>query len=152
MPAMLRNRRGLPPRTGTSTWRGPRAGRGRVTVGTPVWHRTCTPPSLTVHPRQGTSRVDPGRSGPLDGTRILAVDDDAAALRMLAAVLSREGATVETADSAKRGLALVEAFAPHDLLSDLSMPGEAGFWLIEQIRSAERRRGVAALPAAAVRR
>jgi CheY-like chemotaxis protein/anti-sigma regulatory factor (Ser/Thr protein kinase) len=89
-------------------------------------------------------------SGRLAGLRVLAVDDDDDALSLIVALLSREGAHVATASSAREALALCGRFDPDVLLSDLSMPDEDGFWLIEQIRREEARQRAPRRPAAAV--
>jgi CheY-like chemotaxis protein len=93
---------------------------------------------------------EPATLAALSGIRVLVIDDDDDALQLLAAFLRRHGARVATANSARSGLERRRDFTPDVLLSDLSMPGEDGFWLIERIRDEESRRSTARLPAAAV--
>jgi signal transduction histidine kinase/ActR/RegA family two-component response regulator len=89
----------------------------------------------------------------LDGLRVLVVDDEADARRMLAMVLEGVGARVTTAASAADALAaLAEAAEKEDgpdvLVSDVGMPEQDGYDLIREVR----RRGNSAqdLPAVAL--
>jgi CheY-like chemotaxis protein len=76
------------------------------------------------------------RSGELAGVRILVVDDDAACRRAYRRLLTAAGATVETAPGAQQGLATFHRTRPHVVVSDLSLPGEDGCWLMRRIRAA----------------
>jgi PAS domain S-box-containing protein len=70
----------------------------------------------------------------LDGLRVLVVDDEPDARRLIAKVLSDAGAAVTTAGGAAEAL---QRIARHDLLvSDLGMPEADGFDLIRALRSA----------------
>lgn len=71
----------------------------------------------------------------LEGTRILAVDDDEDARALLYEVLTSEGAIVVTASSAREALQCVEQFRPHMLVSDIGMPGEDGYSLLRRVRA-----------------
>jgi CheY-like chemotaxis protein len=71
----------------------------------------------------------------LDGCRVLAVDDDADALDLIARVLDRAGATVHTAASVPRAMAVIGETPLDVVLADLQMPGEDGFALIERLRA-----------------
>jgi CheY-like chemotaxis protein len=86
----------------------------------------------------------------LDGLRLLVVDDDADARRLLGRVLGEVGASVTLAASAQEAMQalLNPAPAPHVLISDLSMPDEDGFDLIREVRNAGH--SVQKLPAIAV--
>jgi two-component system CheB/CheR fusion protein len=68
------------------------------------------------------------------GWRVLAVDDYVDALTPFAEVLRLEGAVVDVADSAKKGLALLEANTYDLLVSDLGMPEMDGFQFIAEVR------------------
>jgi signal transduction histidine kinase/ActR/RegA family two-component response regulator len=70
----------------------------------------------------------------LSGLRILAVDDDSDARSMLQSVLESYGADVLTASSARDALVAVVGWKPDLILSDIGMPGEDGYSLIEKIR------------------
>ncbi|MBT1540026.1 response regulator [Ralstonia solanacearum] len=86
----------------------------------------------------------------LDGLRVLAVDDNAESLGVIALMLERYGAEVITVSSgaaALDALAHAAGSAPFDaLVSDLAMPGMDGMQLLRAIRA----RGLTELPAIAV--
>ncbi len=72
----------------------------------------------------------------LDGLRILVVDDEADARRLLIRILQAGGAAVTAADSAFAAIDLLPTVRPNLLVSDLGMPSKDGFELIREIRSA----------------
>jgi PAS domain S-box-containing protein len=71
----------------------------------------------------------------LDGLRIVAVDDEADARRVLSKVLGEAGAIVTAAATVSEALRAVEEVKPHVLVSDLAMPDEDGYDLIHQVRA-----------------
>jgi signal transduction histidine kinase/CheY-like chemotaxis protein len=82
---------------------------------------------------------------PLEGIRVLLVDDDDDMRCAVSAVLEQQGAGVTAVPSAAAALAVLERWRPHVLLSDLSMPGESGYDLMRKVASRD-----ATLPAAAL--
>lgn len=72
---------------------------------------------------------------PLEGVRILAVDDDYDSLMLLSMLLSRQGAEVETASSVDEAFEHLRQRRPHLLVSDVCMPGENGVELLGRMRS-----------------
>ncbi len=84
----------------------------------------------------------------LDGLRVLVVDDEPDARRLLVRLLEEVGATVTAAGSAAEALDALAKSRPEVLVSDIGMPGEDGYDLISQVR----RRGLRArdLPAVAL--
>jgi PAS domain S-box-containing protein len=70
----------------------------------------------------------------LGGVRILVVDDEADALRLVGKVLAETGASITMVGSAREAMEAVKKEVPHVLISDLGMPGEDGFDLIQWIR------------------
>ncbi len=71
----------------------------------------------------------------LDGISVLVVDDEEDARSLLLVVLSKAGAKVRTAGSARRALELWRELAPDVLISDIGMPEQDGYALIETIRA-----------------
>ncbi len=71
----------------------------------------------------------------LAGVRVVAVDDDADARKLLGTVLTRCRATVTVVASAAEALEAVRRERPDVLLSDVEMPGEDGYALIAQVRA-----------------
>nr|MBA3241074.1 response regulator [Acidobacteriota bacterium] len=108
-----------------------------------------------VHPT-ATGGRDFGGSIPfncpprLDGLRVLVVDDEADTLDLLSSLLERCGAEVTTAASAAEALESFAARTPEILISDIGMPGEDGYALIESIRALEAQRGGDRTPAIAL--
>ena len=83
----------------------------------------------------------------LDGVRILVVEDETDARTLVATVLQRQGAVVDTAASVAQALETLEQSLPDVLLSDIAMPGVDGYELIQRVRSTP---AWARLPAAAL--
>jgi PAS domain S-box-containing protein len=75
-----------------------------------------------------------GTDIPLSGVRILVVDDEADALRLVGKVLAEAGASITMAGSVREAIVAVEKEVPHVLISDLGMPDEDGFDLIQWVR------------------
>jgi CheY-like chemotaxis protein len=84
----------------------------------------------------------------LSGIRVLTVDDDPEARGLMTAILTQFGAEVLTVSSAYEVLALLDAFQPDVLVSDIGMPGIDGYGLIQEIRTCSFREG--RLPAIAL--
>jgi signal transduction histidine kinase len=70
----------------------------------------------------------------LDGLRVLVVDDEADARRVLVMVLEQVGALVTAAGSVPDAIASLHEARPDVLVSDLGMPVQDGFDLIRQVR------------------
>jgi CheY-like chemotaxis protein len=85
----------------------------------------------------------------LGGLRVLVVDDDLDTLEMLKVILHNRGAEVQTASSAREALEALERSLPDALVSDLAMPEQDGYELIELIRQRDPGRG-GNIPAAAL--
>lgn len=91
-----------------------------------------------VHPRRSS---DPGDTPRLEGMKILVVDDDSDARRLLAHLLSDCGADVVEASSAATAFQEVTRFRPDVLVSDIAMPGSDGYRLIRAVRALPGDRG-----------
>lgn len=70
----------------------------------------------------------------LDGLRVLVVDDEADARRILVMVLEQVGAIVIAAGSVREAIEALPEAHPDVLVSDLGMPDQDGFDLIRQVR------------------
>src|SRR5690554_2283387 len=66
--------------------------------------------------------------------RVLVVDDQPANLRVVSALLERQGYHVAVAESGEAALAAAEQQRPDLMLLDMMMPGMDGFGVMEEIR------------------
>jgi signal transduction histidine kinase/integral membrane sensor domain MASE1/ActR/RegA family two-component response regulator len=87
----------------------------------------------------------------LVGLRILTVEDEADSREMLAMVLRAQGADVASVGSVREALQILNGkeWRPQILVSDLGMPEQDGYELIEQLRSRTSTEG-GAMPAIAL--
>jgi len=77
----------------------------------------------------------------LEGIHVLVVDDDAGAREMISAALNERHARVTAVASAREALQAIRRKRPDVLVSDIAMPIEDGYDLIEQIRALEANNG-----------
>ena len=73
----------------------------------------------------------------LDDLRVLVVDDEPQARELFSAIVEHAGAEVRVAGSARDALAILPSWAPDVLLSDIEMPHEDGYVLMEQVAALE---------------
>jgi PAS domain S-box-containing protein len=107
------------------------AGRGtRAVIELPVTKMDAPVPAPGHEHRQAELP-----SGTLHGIRILVVDDHAATLDLLVAVLEDESAIVRRCLSASEALAATDGFEPDVLVADIAMPGEDGCALLPKLRA-----------------
>ncbi|EYF06274.1 hybrid sensor histidine kinase/response regulator [Chondromyces apiculatus] len=92
-------------------------------------------PLLRAKP-EGTA-VEPLASSEhgVSGLRVLVVDDEPDARDLIAAVLGEHGMAVTCASSAAEALETLQKVRPDILVSDIGMPGQDGYSLIEQVRA-----------------
>lgn len=83
---------------------------------------------------EATGTSPPSRSA-IGGVHALVVDDDDDAREIVRRVLEDEDVLVETATSSEEAYALLQTRRFDVLLSDIGMPGEDGFRLIQRVRS-----------------
>ncbi len=73
----------------------------------------------------------------LSGVNVLLVDDDSDTLKLMTTALTRRQATVTAVSSAGEAIKAIRRRRPDVLVSDIAMPDEDGYGLIEKIRSLE---------------
>ncbi|MHC5614159.1 MAG: hybrid sensor histidine kinase/response regulator [Nostoc sp.] len=78
---------------------------------------------------------------PLEGVRLLVVDDDADTREFLVFLLEQQGAIVTSAASASEALVIIAQSKPDLLLSDLGMPEVDGYALIKKLRAMPANQG-----------
>ena len=102
------------------------------------------PLAITRHSREETDLSKGAPSGlgfqelSLEGKTILVVDDEADARDLLQRVLSEHRARVVAAESADRGLELIQSERPDLILSDIGMPKKDGYEFMTAVRSSRR--------------
>jgi PAS domain S-box-containing protein len=100
------------------------------------------PPGLAL----ATRPVEAKPHVPLDGLRVLVVDDDPDSNEAVRALLASVGAEVRTAGSARQALEVLAQWLPDLLVSDIAMPGEDGYALLARLRAEDSpHRGVPAV-------
>ncbi|WP_437933259.1 ATP-binding protein [Sorangium sp. So ce341] len=108
-------------------------------------------------PREGAAApaeaVPAAAAQPLEGVRVLLVEDDSDTREVLVCTLEAQGAVVTAVGSPQAALDALEPAAspagrPQVLLSDLGMPGMDGYELLRRLRALEGERGDRPLPAA----
>jgi signal transduction histidine kinase/DNA-binding response OmpR family regulator len=71
----------------------------------------------------------------LEGLRVLVVDDEDDTRDLIATVLRRCGAEVLGCETASEALEQCQTWSPDLLISDIGLPGEDGYSLIEKVRA-----------------
>ncbi|MDV2992455.1 MAG: Response regulator SaeR [Chroococcidiopsis sp. SAG 2025] len=71
---------------------------------------------------------------PLQGIRVLVVDDEVDMLNLAQIVLEQYGAEVQVAASAAEAMLIFDRFVPNVLISDIGMPDVDGYMLMQQVR------------------
>jgi signal transduction histidine kinase/ActR/RegA family two-component response regulator len=77
----------------------------------------------------------------LDDLRVLVVDDDTDSREILKIMLTRCGASVKTAGAVSEALETIKEWLPDVLISDIGMPEEDGYSLINKIRALDPESG-----------
>ena len=117
----------------------------------------ATFPLLAVNEATGTEPACPSGSDKksfspqlkLEGLRILVVDDEPDTRKVISAVIEKSGAKVIACASAHEALETLVDWKPDILMSDIGMPGEDGYSLIQKVRSLSPESG-GRIPAAAL--
>jgi CheY-like chemotaxis protein len=80
-------------------------------------------------------------SDPLEGVRILVVEDNADTRELLKVLLETHGCDVMTAASVQEAVSAYDHSRPHVIVADIEMPDLNGYALIGLIRARDRERG-----------
>jgi PAS domain S-box-containing protein len=92
-------------------------------------------------PPRSRPRVSFDQAPSLEGIRLLVVDDEADVRELLSAVLEHHGAAVTAVGSAREALEMVPVCRPDVVISDIGMPDEDGYALIQRLRARGDRQG-----------
>ena len=111
------------------------AGEGRGATFTVTLPRSAHPVERGAPSADEAAVERPGREV-LRGLRVMIVDDDPGARSFVKRLLDDHQAVTSEASSVAGAMALATAVDPQLLISDISMPGEDGFELLKQLRSA----------------
>lgn len=88
-------------------------------------------------PETREQSVPPVAPQTLSGVNVLLVDDDTDTLKLMTTALTRRHANVTAVSSAGEAIQAIRRRRPDVLVSDIAMPGEDGYGLIEKVRSLE---------------
>src|SRR5215212_11606345 len=78
-------------------------------------------------------------ASPLEGKRILLVDDDSDILTSMQAALEPTGAIIDTANNGNKAVELAEKNNPDIVILDMMLPGRSGFLVLEKIKAKKPR-------------
>jgi len=71
----------------------------------------------------------------LIGIHVLIVDDDRDSRALLKTVLEYCGALATAVGSAREALRILQRVTPDAIVTDIAMPTNDGYWLVEQVRA-----------------
>lgn len=114
------------------------AGEGRgatFTIKLPVIDAGVKTPAVYSDAREQTAAAIAPQL--LSGVNVLLVDDDSDTLKLMTTALTRRQATVTAVSSAGEAMKAIRRRRPDVLVSDIAMPDEDGYGLIEKIRLLE---------------
>ncbi|MFO0677122.1 MAG: ATP-binding protein [Polyangiaceae bacterium] len=121
----------------------------RFTVRLPLREQE-TDSDSEVFPVRARPAPEEGASPSIPGVRILVVDDEDDARELLVMALERSGARVDEARSVADALERIEASTPDVIVSDIGMPGEDGYILVQRLRALPADHPAHAVPAVAL--
>lgn len=125
---------------------GPAAG-STFTISLPV-KATIAPPAELERPSRAAGSGEHRARAALHHVRILVVDDERDARELLEVVLRQAGAEVLATSSVQSAVDSLAGFRPDIIVSDIGMPGEDGYALMQRLRALEG--SAATLPAIAL--
>ncbi|MEP1078930.1 PAS domain S-box protein [Leptolyngbya sp. PL-A3] len=86
-------------------------------------------------PSSPSYSIAPPPHHPLNDIRVLLVDDEPDMLSLTAFILEEHGAVAQTATNVPSALERLPKFQPHILLSDIAMPEQDGYELLQHMRA-----------------
>ena len=120
---------------GTIRGESPGVGRGATfTIRLPLVETTAGTPQVVDRSHQLSLAQSPQL---LSGVNVLLVDDDSDTLKLMTTALTRRQANVTAVSSAGEAIQAISRRRPDVLVSDIAMPDEDGYGLIEKIRRLE---------------
>lgn len=126
---------------GTIRAESPGVGRGATfTIRLPLVETAVSPTSAVQKSARATQL--------LSGVNVLLVDDDSDTLKLMETALKRRQANVTAVSSAGEAIQAISKRRPDVLVSDIAMPDEDGYGLIEKVRLLEN--GAQGIPAVAI--
>src|SRR6266550_9455437 len=78
-------------------------------------------------------------SSPLQGKKVLLVDDDSDILSTIQAAFEPTGAVLETANNGNKAVELAEKNNPDLIILDMMLPGRSGFLVLEKLKAKKPR-------------
>ncbi len=78
-------------------------------------------------------------ASPLDGKRVLLVDDDNDILTSMLAAFEGTGAVIESATNGNKAVEIAEKSNPDIVVLDMMLPGRSGFLVLEKIKARKPR-------------
>lgn len=78
-------------------------------------------------------------SSPLDGKRVLLVDDDHDILTSMQAALEPTGAVIDSATNGNQAVEMAEKGQPDVIVLDMMLPGRSGFLVLEKLKAKKPR-------------
>jgi CheY-like chemotaxis protein len=122
---------------GTVRAKSPGAGEGSTfVISLPLSITTHDDPDpARAHPRAASAQSDPCEQIDLAGVRVLIVDDEPDARKLIARILGTCRAEVSAAASVGEALEEIRRCPPHVLISDLGLPERDGYDLIRAVRA-----------------
>ncbi|MGH9871522.1 MAG: CHASE domain-containing protein [Pyrinomonadaceae bacterium] len=102
-------------------------------------------PSATKRDEEPANRDRLKSQQVLSGLHVLLVDDDQDTLDLLSAALTQRSAKVTAVSSAAAAFESIKSFRPDVLISDIAMPVEDGYYLIERLLALDLVPGIPAI-------
>ena len=78
-------------------------------------------------------------ASPLEGKKVLLVDDDNDILTSMQAAFEPTGAVIETATNGNKAVEIAEKSNPDVIVLDMMLPGRSGFLVLEKVKARKPR-------------